>query len=197
MGMAIPISSKGGNFMSVDKTYKPMWVRAINWLSEASGYISAIIIMVASLVVLHQVALRYFFGLPTIWQTEMTIYLLMFTTFVGGAYGLKHNAHVGVDIFSIKLSPKGQAYLRIITGFFCLALTIIVSWKAFEMWWEATHKGWISDTLWGPKLTYPYLILPVGMLLISLQYIAMIYDDAVSLKQEKDHSAQTAKDYSA
>jgi TRAP-type C4-dicarboxylate transport system permease small subunit len=33
----------------------------------------------------HGVALRYLFGQPTIWQTEMSIYLLMFVAFVGAA----------------------------------------------------------------------------------------------------------------
>jgi TRAP-type C4-dicarboxylate transport system permease small subunit len=177
--------------MTDKKIRKPLWIKAINWLSEASGYISGALIMAASLVVLHQVLVRYLFGLPSIWQTEMSIYLLMFASFVGGAYGLKHNAHVGVDLISIKLSPKAQIFLRIVTGALCLGLTVIVAWKGFHMWWEATDKGWRSDTLWGPKLTYPYFILPLGMLLISLQYIVIIYEDITSLKQAKEANAKT------
>lgn len=163
---------------------KPVWIRAIEWLSEFSGYLSALAILLGTIVIMYQVIVRYFFGLPSIWQTEMSIYLLMFASLVGGAYGLKHNAHVGVDIFTIKLSPRKQTYLRIITGVFCLALLVIIAWKSSVMWWEATEKGWRSDSLWGPKLTYPYFILPLGMVLISLQYLALIYEDVISLKSK-------------
>jgi TRAP-type C4-dicarboxylate transport system permease small subunit len=170
---------------------KPLWVRTINGINEVSGYISGFLILLSSLVVLHQVSVRYFFGLPSIWQTEMSIYLLMFSTFVGGAYALKHNGHVGVDLVSIKLPPRAQAYLRIATSILCLGLTVIVAWKGFNMWWEATENGWKSDTLWGPKLTYPYAILPLGMMLMSLQYLALVYDDVQGLKGRVSEDVKT------
>lgn len=177
--------------MTRPKDTKPFWVRAINAINEASGYISALLILLCSLVILHAVTVRYFFGLPSYWQTELSIYLLMFATFIGGAYALKHGAHVGVDLLSIKLSGRANLVLRIITAILCLGLTFVVTWKAGNMWWEATSMGWESDTLWGPKLTYPYAILPVGMLLTSLQYLVLIYEDFVALKEDKDESVSS------
>lgn len=174
--------------MTHDKDTKPLWVRAINTINEISGYISALLILVSTFVVTHMVFVRYFFGMPSYWQTELSIYLLMFTTFIGGAYGLKHGAHVGVDLLSIKLPPRPNLILRIITAILCFGLTAIVAWKAGNMWWEATSMGWKSDSLWGPKLTYPYAILPIGMILISIQYLSIIYEDVVSLKEGSGQS---------
>lgn len=177
--------------MTQTNSKKPLWVRAINGINEASGYISGLLILVSSLVICHAVAVRYFFGLPSYWQTELSIYLLMFTTFIGGAYALKHNAHVGVDILSIKLSPRANLILRVITAVICLVFTLIVAWRAGVMWWDATSMGWKSDTLWGPKLTFPYAILPLGMILTSLQYLALIYEDTVAIKNSKNQPAST------
>ncbi|MFZ5872683.1 MAG: TRAP transporter small permease, partial [Actinomycetota bacterium] len=64
--------------------------RWANHLSQLTGYLSAVALVVATGVTLQAVLSRYFLGRPTVWQTEMSIYLLMFVTFVGAAYGLRH-----------------------------------------------------------------------------------------------------------
>lgn len=162
---------------------QPLWVRMINGLSEASGYISGFLIFLAALIIVYQVGLRYFVGDSTIWQTEMSIYLLIFATFIGSAYGLKHDGHVGVDVISELLPQRSKSVLKIITSLLSMVLTIIVGWKASIMWYQATINDWHSETIWGPSLTYPYLILPIGMLLISLQFLVIIYEESVKIKQ--------------
>ncbi|HEX6923645.1 MAG TPA: TRAP transporter small permease [Bacillales bacterium] len=168
--------------MSSEKDRKPFIVRTINWINEISGYLSAFALFLAALIIFYKVMVRYFFGIPTIWQTELSIYLLMFVGFVGAAYGLKHGAHVHVDLVIIKLSPRVQSVVRIIVSFLGLVLTVLVDYRAWHMWWIATEKGWHSESLWGPPLTYPYLILPLGMALVSLQFISLIYEEVICLK---------------
>jgi TRAP-type C4-dicarboxylate transport system permease small subunit len=164
---------------------KPVWVRSINMISEVSGYISGMTIFLATLVILHQVIVRYFIGESTIWQTEFSIYLLLFASFVGAAYGLKHDAHVGVDVIVERMPQRAKSILRIVTSIFSLLLTIIVAWKAWEMWAHATSLGWHSSSIWGPPLTYPYFILPLGMSLVSLQFIVIIYEEYIKLVNNK------------
>lgn len=172
--------------METKENHKPFLLRLIDTLSEVIGYLSGIAIFLSALVIVHQVVARYFLGIPTVWQTEFSIYLLMFASFAGAAYGLKHRAHVGVDIIVEKLSPRTQSLLRIITSFFCLALILLVTWKAWGMWWEATKLGWKSSSLWGTPLTYPYFILPLGMSLLSLQYIVFIYEEFKNFNNNKE-----------
>ncbi|WP_053362810.1 TRAP transporter small permease [Bacillus sp. FJAT-27251] len=162
---------------------KPLFIRIIDWLSEVSGYLSGLTILLATLVIVHQVIVRYFFGGSTIWQTEFSTYLVMFTTFVGAAYGLKHNSHVGIDVLVNRLPLKPKSILRIITSLLSFLLTSVVAWKAWEMWHHATELEWKSSSVWAPPLTYPYFILPLGMTLLSLQFIVIIYDEFKNLRK--------------
>lgn len=166
----------------MEEKKQPVWVRVINFLSEASGYISGFLILASSLIIIYQVLIRYFIGASTIWQTELSIYLLIFATFVGAAYGLKHDSHVGIDIVSEMLSPKLRAILKIITSFASMILTIILAWKGWVMWHEAWTNGWHSSTVWGPPLSYPYFILPLGMSLVTLQFLVIIYEEINKLR---------------
>lgn len=165
---------------------QPIWVRAINGISELSGFISGFLIFIAALIVVYQVLIRYFIGASTIWQTEISIYMLIFATFVGGAYGLKHDSHVGIDVITEMMPDRGKSIMKIITSIVSMILAIIVAWKGWEMWYEALVNNWHSSTVWGPPLKYPYFILPLGMTLITLQFLVIIYEEFVSLRKSSD-----------
>lgn len=155
--------------------------RWANVLSEIAGWLSAIALITATVVMMHGVSRRYFFGEPTIWQTEMSIYLLMFVSFVGGAYGLKHHAHVGVDLLVERLPVKPRLVLRLVTSTAALVVVLAVLWSATHEWMAAIEGDWHTSTAWGPPLSVVYAILPLGMLLIALQLIAFIIDGVMGL----------------
>lgn len=150
-------------------------------LAEATGYLSAAALLAATGVTLHAVITRYFLGLPTVWQMEVTIYLMMIVAFVGAAYGLKHHAHVGVDLVVEQFRPRGRLVLRTITAVLCLAVVLVVLWTSFQLWHEAYEGGFRSSTAWRAPLAVVYTILPIGMFLVALQYIAMIIEAVLGL----------------
>ncbi|GEP26749.1 TRAP transporter small permease [Cryobacterium levicorallinum] len=155
--------------------------RWANATSKITGYLSGLALLAATFTMMHGVASRYFFGHPTIWQTEFSIYLLMFVTFVGAAYGLRHHAHVGVDLLVQSAPPRVQLILRLVSSVLSLLVIIVVAYTATAMWWEATEGGWTSSTAWRAPLSLVYAILPLGMLLIACQYIAFIIEGVQGL----------------
>lgn len=169
--------------MEVDmRKRKPTFIRFIETLNEWSGYISGLAILVSTVIIVYEVMMRYFFGRPAIWQIEISMYLLLFTAFVGSSYGLKHGAHVGIDLIVGKLASRVQKKMRIFTSLLCMALTIFVGWRAGLLWLEAYEQGWRAESLISTPLSIPYIALPLGMLLITLQFIVLIYEDWTSLK---------------
>lgn len=170
-----PVATPGG------ATRPPALSRWIGWLSELTGYLSAVALVVATLVTTHGVIVRYFLRRPTIWQIETTIYLLMFVAFVGAAYGLKHHAHVGVDLIIDKVPQKPQLVTRLITALACLAVVLVVMYTSYQNWHEAYLYDHRSATAFRFPLWIAYAILPLGMLMVALQYIAMIAEGVMAL----------------
>lgn len=148
-------------------------LRWIDAISEVSGYLSGVCILGSTLVICYAIAVRALGG-ATIWQTELAIYLLMFVTFIGGAYGLKHGSHVAVDLLVDRLPGRARPAARLVAAVLALVIIAVVGWRSFDMWWGATERGWTSGTAWDPPLTFPYAILPLGMLLVALQYLVII-----------------------
>jgi TRAP-type C4-dicarboxylate transport system permease small subunit len=151
-----------------------MLLRYIDRLSELAGYASAVLILVSMLVVCYGVALRYVFGASTVWQLELSTYFLMFAAFVGGAYGLKHGDHVNLSLIVERLPGKTRLYVQLVASVMGLLFVAVVAVIGYVLWWETTQSGRTSGTAWNVPLTYPYLIVPLGMTLIALQYLVIV-----------------------
>jgi TRAP-type C4-dicarboxylate transport system permease small subunit len=150
-----------------------------------SAYMSALAILAATLIIVEQVWVRYLFNAPTIWQVEIAVYLLIAATFLGAPYGLKQNAHINIDILVVWLPERVRSRLDIITAFLALCFCGFLAWRGCVMWWEAFEGGWKSSSLLSVPLVYPYALLPVGMILTSLQYVIRLTDLIRALRAQK------------
>ncbi|MPZ60402.1 MAG: TRAP transporter small permease subunit [Propionibacteriales bacterium] len=145
--------------------------RTVDALAELSGYTSAVLIIAATLVVCYAVALRYVFGASTIWQTELSIYFLMYASFVGAPYGMKYGDHVRIDLVVGRLRPRTRQLIRVATNLLGFGLVAVVAVLGVDLWWQAVESGKRSGTAWNPPLSVPYFILPLGMFILALQFL--------------------------
>ncbi len=162
--------------MSSPGNRRSSFLSYIDRLSELSGYISAVLILASMLIVCYGVFLRYVLGASTVWQLELSTYFLMFAAFVGGAYGLRHGDHVNLSLVVDRLPEKTRLYVRLVASILGFVFIAIVALIACDLWWETTQAGRTSGTAWNVPLTYPYLIVPLGMTLIALQYLVIVVE---------------------
>lgn len=162
--------------MSEPEARRSAFSRYISLLSELAGYASGALILISMLVVCYGVVLRYVLGVSTVWQLELSTYLLMFAAFVGGAYGLKYGDHVKIDIVIDRLPERARLYARLLAAVLGFLFILVVALIAYVLWWDTAESGRTSGTAWNVSLTYPYLIVPLGMTLIALEYLVIIAD---------------------
>jgi TRAP-type C4-dicarboxylate transport system permease small subunit len=174
--------------MPTSQRREPRLLRAIDAVTEICGYLSGACIALATLVICYSVTVRAL-GQSTIWQTELTTYLLIFVTFVGGAYGLKHGSHVNVDVLISRLPARARVAVELLAMALSLVLIVVVLLRGVEMWWLATTEGFRSGTAWNPPLTVPYAVLPLGMALLALQYLALAWRRIRALRRAGDPAA--------
>ena len=88
--------------------------KAIDTLNEVFGRVIAPLIAIITLVVLYDIALRLFTGRPSDWAFDITKMLFGAHFMLMAAYGLRHHAHVEVDVLKRLLSRRKQALLEIL-----------------------------------------------------------------------------------
>jgi TRAP-type C4-dicarboxylate transport system permease small subunit len=157
--------------------------RIINALTYLTGWTAALCLVCAALIVTEAVVIRKIFGISTIWQTEASVFLLIFTVFAGAPFVQKNEHHLNVDLVIIHLSPKTRELTLIVVSIISCILVAVIAWYSWPMWWEAVVEKYYSESLWGPPLWIPYFFLPLGMSLLFFQYIVYIVEKVNSLRR--------------
>jgi len=150
------------------------FIRIVDAVSRAAGIVAMLLLAAAIIVVCEMIFMRYVLRASTIWQTEFVIYSLMAATFIGSPYVLLYRGHVGVDLLPNALGGRGRFVLDLIASLLSLAFCLILAWSSYGYFHEALAKGWRTDTVWHLPLWIPLFPLPLGMALLSLQYVAEI-----------------------
>ena len=170
--------------------------RILNWIIDGltyfTGWIAALCLVCAAIIVTEAVLVRKILGISTIWQIEASVYLLIFTVFAGAPFVQKNEHHLNVDLVIIHLSPRTREIVLIIVSIITCLIAALLAWYAWPMWWETVVKNEHSESLWGPPLWIPYFFLPLGMTLLFVQYIVYIRDKIVNLKKG-DIAEETAR----
>jgi len=169
--------------MDTMKTVFQIFIRITDGLTYITGWVAALCLVAAALIVTEAVIVRKLLGISTIWQIEASVFLLIFTVFVGAPFVQKNEHHLNVDLVIIHLSPRTREITLIVVSIISCILTAILAWYAWPMWWETVIHNEHSESLWGPPLWIPYLFLPLGMTLLFLQYIVYIWRKIERLRQ--------------
>ena len=167
------------------KTIYKIFVRVTDGLTFITGWIAALCLVAAAFIVTEAVIVRKLLGISTIWQIEASVFLLIFTVFVGAPFVQRNEHHLNVDLLIFHLSPRTREWVLIIVSIISCMLTAVLAWYAWPMWWETVVNNEHSESLWGPPLWIPYLFLPLGMTILFLQYIAYIGRKIESLRKGK------------
>jgi TRAP-type C4-dicarboxylate transport system permease small subunit len=150
------------------------FIRAVRRLSYAFGIVSVLMLLAAVFAVTHLVVVRYILNDSAIWQHEFVTYSLIASTFLGSPYVLLTRGHVNVDLLPQYLGRRARFLLALLASALGVSFCLTIAVTGYHLWAEALAAGWVAETVWAPPLWIPYLALPLGMGLLSLQYIADI-----------------------
>jgi TRAP-type C4-dicarboxylate transport system permease small subunit len=154
------------------------YVRWVRRVSTLFGYVAAGLIAAGVAVVCHMVFVRYVLNDNTIWQTDFVTYSLVAATFIGCPYVLLTRGHVNVDVLPHYLGPRARFWLAIFSSVMSLAFCVVITVLTFKLWHEAYANHWVSDTMWRARLWIPYASMPIGLGMLTLQYIAELWSIA-------------------
>ncbi len=148
------------------------YIRFVSTLSRIAGVFSALLLLAAVLVVTHMVFVRYVLNGSTIWQTEFVTYSLVAATFLGSGYVLLLKGHVNVDVLVNAARPGVRRALQLLSTLLCLCFCLLLGYAGWRFFHSAWAGKWKTDTVWAIPLWIPLLPLPLGMLILFLQYLA-------------------------
>ena len=151
--------------------------RAVRGLNAFIMALGGVALIIASLVLSYSVVARYALKIPTEWQDETAVFLLIGAMFLCAASVQARRGHVGIEAFATLLSPAANRARLLLVDAMSLLFCLFFAWKS----WTLFHEGWAEDqhstSSWGPPLWIPYLLMALGMTLLSMQIVLQIAAD--------------------
>ena len=141
----------------------------LRWIDETVVFLAMIALLVASVVLTYSAVVRYFFKVPTDWQDELAVFLLIGVTFMCGGYVQSLRGHVGIQFLAEYLSPKLNQLRLLLVDIISLLFCGFFSWKSWSLLLEAIHEKQTTSTTWSAPLWVPYGLMTVGMTLLAVR----------------------------
>lgn len=137
-------------------------------LNRTEEYALALMLIQVGCSIFLQVVMRFTFNSAISWLDELIHIEVIAMTFFGAALGVKHGAHISVDVVKGLLREPGKRLLESL-GHLVLAaysgLVIYFGWSLIALMAARSH---VTPTLQIPK-HYLYIMVCIGMGVIGLR----------------------------
>ena len=143
----------------------------IDNVSNVGSVLGGIFTGVMTAIITYAVVARYVLRQPVGWSEEFSNYLMVWAVFLGAAYALKEDAHIGVDLLLSKLPPRVKSFFLLFHCVIGLIFCSILLCKGVELVRYSIDLGNRSIATSFP-LFIPQLAVPVGSAMLILQLFA-------------------------
>jgi len=105
------------------------------WIAKVTGFL---VIAIAG-ILLYGVILRYIFSQPVAWEGDVAWILFVGFSLLAGAYVLRLDRHVRLDVLYSRFSPKRKAITDAVTFIFFLLFIGTLTWFTIDKaWWSVS-----------------------------------------------------------
>ncbi len=146
----------------------------IDRLEAGSGFLGQLGLAFMVVSITYDVVLRYVFVAPTNWALEMNTFLLAFLCVIPAGEVLRVGGQIRITFLTDRLGPAVKDRLNLLRAAAGLFFCGIMIWKGGDMAWTAWQHNDRMSTSLGTPMVIPYIFLPIGFLLLALQYLSIV-----------------------
>ena len=157
----------------------------INWWDNTEKWIAGMLIAFALVLSFYSVVSRYIFHWSLDWSDEISIYGVIWCVFFGVSSLIKTDEHVRVDLFIQRFSEKRRNILHFYHALLGLAFLLVVAWGGYSMVKKAHATLITSESHLKFPMYLPFLIMPLGGILLSFRMVERLLMLGKRLKGEK------------
>ena len=159
------------------------FVRIVDRLNRGVGRFAMYLLFVLMAVLMWSTITKAA-GQPSLWTLEMAQFVMVAYYVLGGPYAWQQNAHVRMDLFYARQSPRRQAWWDAFTVLAVLLYLAVLLWGAVDSTIYSLAYNERSPTAWRPYLWPIKVIMVTGFTLMLLQALASLIRDIATIRGE-------------
>lgn len=161
-----------------------LWRRmdgTIDSIAELMGRIGWLLVLYCMVFGVTDVFLRYALNAPSLWIGTTLQVAMVLMACVGGAYALKYDAFVKLDLFYATASSRTKAVLDVLTASFTFLFLIVLIWKGTSAALMSIQFNQVTPTA-VPIPIYPIKsIIPLSAAIVLLMVIKQLIRDVQTI----------------
>lgn len=148
--------------------------KLLTTVEDFLAIIAAILILISMLTIVLEVFTRFFTGHSLVWVQEYNEYLLLYIPFLAGAWLLRQNGHVIINLIDNLLNEHSSRIVNIIVSVLGILAMIVLVYYSTVLTFENFQKGVTSTTVLKTPQVFVYLIIPIGSFFMLLEFVKRI-----------------------
>ena len=150
------------------------------------AFIAGILLLLVTILVSYTVVVRYIGLKPPVWVLQYVEYALLWTTFLGAGWLLREKGHIYIDTLTNRLPSGIRGVLDVIVNILGCVVCLVIVWFGTARTIDIINRG-IVDVKGVSVPMYPiFVIIPVGGLLLLLQFIRNVFKPTGDLLKTED-----------
>jgi TRAP-type transport system small permease protein len=163
------ISSKNTESNKMQIFYK-----FVNKLSLWGAYLSALVLVSLTLLILTEIFIRYFFDMSTMIADEYSGYLYLASIFLGLAYTFNENAHIRINILTSKMSKKSNRIIDVFAGLITIIVLGFTLYRTIIFTYDSYDMEMLSESVSATPLYLTQLVMPLGITIFTLSVLVFV-----------------------
>ena len=161
------------------KTY----VRIVDAASWYMGLFSMYLVFVM-IGILGYASVMKIVAVPPIWSVEMAQFVMVAYFTLGGAFAIRQDEHVRMDLLYAAWSRRGRARADLVTGLAMIFFLVMLQIGGAASLIYAFQYGEKGFSAWAPYMAPIKVVINIGLFLTLLQAIATWLKDWARLRGE-------------
>lgn len=145
--------------------------RVLDFVIVACAVLAVAILVALVASVALEVVMRYFFNQPTRWVVEFSEYALLWVAFLAGAWVLREEAHVKVEMVVDLLPPRTREITHIIVSLVGMLTCALFCWVSTVFIVELYDSGEVLFRSIQVRKWAVMSVMAPGLLLLTLQFM--------------------------
>ena len=149
-------------------------IKTLNAAIDRLESVSMVAFMsIATVITAVQGVYRYGFNSSLFWAEEVVIYSIICMSFVGASMGVRHGAHISVDVLNAIASPRVNRLLHLVSAVLGIIFAGFMVFYGFQLFGKTMDRGQLTAAL---RLPMAWFYLPIGIsgVLLIIRYLGLL-----------------------
>lgn len=145
--------------------------KSLNKTEDFMAVIAGLLILFSMVSVVLEVVVRSIYGHSFIWVQEYNEYFLLYIAFLSGAWLLRKNDHVIINLIDSIIGSNSSRMLNVFVAVLGMISMIVIVYYGTIVTLDIIERGVKSTTILKTPQVYVYIVIPIGSFLMLLEFL--------------------------